>query len=68
MVKTKVHTYIECVTYEWHVKEIPVSRATEMADLSRHFKLKYSSMECRQFMEYRRNIVGLKGMRLLGSS
>jgi len=39
------------VTYEWYIKkdaceqnvdEIPVSHATEMADLSRHFKWKYS--------------------------
>ena len=47
----KVHTQIGCVTYEWYIKqdaceknvdEISVSRATEMADLSRHFKWKYS--------------------------
>ena len=54
---------------ENNVDEIHVSRAIEMADLSRHFKWeKNSEMDCRQFMEYRRNIVGLNGMRFWGSS
>ena len=37
-----------------------------MGDISRNVKWKYISMECRQFMEYRRNIVGPNGMQFLG--
>ena len=50
------------------VKKIAVNHATEMVDLCRHLKWKYSKMACRQFMEYRRNIVGLNWMRFFASS